>query len=150
MAKCTGIWDELFAANAYPTGNPIGFLIEGSANAFIKNDIDSSWVYYTNHNAPSLHIRSQNSLFGGVSTSTDLFYVSILPREDVLSGEWKTIVESHAGSDDIDLIQNSNATFQVSTQCAYEMYRDITNFEVLNYNPYDYFFGDEEFSFDGL
>ena len=40
IAKCTSLFAELYSANAYPTGNPIGFLVKGSANAF-KKDITS-------------------------------------------------------------------------------------------------------------
>jgi hypothetical protein len=131
IIKNTEIKDELYAAEGYPAGNPIGFLAQGSAVTFKKDSVEGSWIKYSgNHDAPNLHTRSIKSLFGAVSLTDDVVYVTIIPREDALHGTPKQL--NNASVDEELMIQNSNETFQVGSQCNIEIYRDLNTFDVVD------------------
>ena len=134
IVKNTEIKDELYAAEGYPVGNPIGFFAQGSAATFKKGSLEESWEKYSgSHVAPILHTRSIHSLFGAVAETDDVVYVSIIPREDALHGSPKKI--NNANADEELMIQNSDETFQVGKQCNVEMYRDLDTFNIINLNP---------------
>jgi hypothetical protein len=131
IVKGTEVKDELYAAEGYPAGNPIGFFAQGSAVAFKKETLNGSWEKYSErHIAPILHIRSINSLFGATAETDDVVYVTIIPREDALHGTPKQL--NNASVDEELMIQNSNETFQVGSQCNIEIYRDLNTFDVVD------------------
>jgi len=129
IVKSTEVKDELYAAEEFPAGNPIGFFAEGSATTFKKGSLDDPWEKYAaGHAAPILHTRSINSLFGAAAETDDVIYVSIIPREDALHGAPKKI--NNASADEEIMIQNSDETFQVGAQCNVEIYRDLDTFDL--------------------
>lgn len=133
IIKNSEINDELYAAEGFPEGNPIGFFAEGSASTFTKADLEETtpWVKYSeNHEAPVLHVRSKNSLFGAVAKDENVTYVTIIPREGALAGEWKKL--HNANDEEYLMIQNSDTSFQVGSQCNVELYRDLDTFELID------------------
>jgi len=131
IVKSTETKDELYAAEEYPAGNPIGFIAQGSAVAFKKETLNSPWEKYgDSHIAPILHTRSINSLFGATAEADNVIYLSIIPREDALHGAPKKI--NNASADEELMIQNSDETFQVGEQCNVEIYRDLNTFDVID------------------
>lgn len=131
IVKSTEVKDELYAAEEYPAGNPIGFIAQGSAVAFKKETLNGPWEKYSNsHIAPILHTRSINSLFGAIAETDNVVYVSIIPREDALYGAPQKI--NNANSDEELMIQNSNETFQIGEQCNVEIYRDLNTFDLID------------------
>ena len=132
VVKGTEVADELYAAEGYPAGNPIGFLAQGRAATFNKDDIEASWVKYsgTPHDAPILHIRSMHSLFGAVAQTDDVVYVTVIPREGALEGEWQKL--NNANEEESLQISSSDSTFQVGEHCNIELYRDLDTFELID------------------
>ena len=132
VIKNTEIKDELYAAEGYPAGNPIGFFAQGSAVSFFKsNGPESSWEKYVEpHDAPLLHTRSVHSLFGAVSLTEDVVHITVIPREGAVLGEWKKL--NNASEDEFTMIQNSDTTFQVGSQCNVELCRDLETFDLVD------------------
>lgn len=134
VVKNTRAGDELYAAAGPPAGNPIGFLAQGCAATFKKEDEDSPWTnLYSDtphHVAPILHIRSIHSLFGAASQTDDVVYVSIIPREGALQGEWKKL--NNANIEEFLQIENSDSTFQIGQHCNIELCRDLDTFELVD------------------
>jgi hypothetical protein len=129
IIKGTEVKDELYAAEEYPAGNPIGFLAQGSAVTFKKDSVEGSWIKYSgNHDAPNLHTRSIHSLFGAVSETDDVVYVTVIPREGAVLGEWEKL--NNANDEESIMIGSSDNTFQVGSQCNVEIYRDLNTFEI--------------------
>jgi hypothetical protein len=133
IIKNSELNDELYAAEGYPEGNPIGFFAEGNAATFSRANLDEQtpWVKYSDsHDAPNLHIRSENSLFGAVAKNVGVTYFTIIPREGALAGEWKKL--HNANDEEYLMIQNSDTSFQVGTHCNVELYRDFDTFELID------------------
>ena len=131
IVKSTETKDELYAAEEYPAGNPIGFIAQGSAVAFKKETLNSPWEKYSDsHIAPILHTRSINSLFGAAAETDDVVYVSIIPREGALQGEWKKL--NNASIEEFLQIENSDSTFQIGQHCNIELCRDLDTFELVD------------------
>lgn len=132
IVKSTEVNDELYAAEGYPAGNPIGFFAQGSAATFKKDLLtDSSWEKYSeiSHQAPVLHIRSKHSIFGATAENDEVLYFSIIPREGALVGEWKKL--NNASTSEFSILQNSEDTFQIENHCNCEIYRDLDTFELM-------------------
>ncbi|HIA11905.1 MAG TPA: hypothetical protein EYN69_07530 [Flavobacteriales bacterium] len=122
--------DELYAAEGFPAGNPIGFLAEGEASIFKKTKIDDGWELYSgNHISPNLHIRSKNSLIGGAGKLNKTVYINVIPREDAHLGEWNNI--NNATDSETAEIQNANTSFQLDSQCLVDVSRDVDTFEII-------------------
>ena len=132
VIKNTEATDELYAAEGYPAGNPIGFLAQGSAATFKKDDIDAPWTKYsdTHHTAPNLHVRSTHSLFGAVAQTDDIVYVTVIPREGALEGEWEKL--NNASAEESLQIGSSASTFQVGEHCNIELCRDLITFDLID------------------
>jgi hypothetical protein len=121
--------DLLYEPKDKPSGNPIGFLIHGTANAFVLN-ANSDWDAYTSIQTPNLHIRSKNSLLGAVATDTEVLYATIIPRQDSLSGYWSKL--NNASGSELETIQNTQNTFIVSQECKIESSRDLHTFKRIS------------------
>ncbi|HIB85248.1 MAG TPA: hypothetical protein EYO59_11825 [Chromatiaceae bacterium] len=131
IIKNTEIKDELYAAEGYPAGNPIGFLAQGRAATFKKDSIEGPWIKYSeSHDAPNLHNRSIKSLFGAVSLTDDIVYLTIIPRESAVLGEWEKL--NNVSEDEHIMLQNSDTTFQVGSQCNVELCRDLETFGLVD------------------
>ncbi|HIB88312.1 TPA: hypothetical protein EYO57_14125 [Candidatus Poribacteria bacterium] len=132
IIKSTQATDELYAAEGYPAGNPIGFLAQGVAVTFKKEDIDAPWTKYsdTHHVAPNLHVRSIHSLFGAAAQTDNIVYVTVIPREGALEGEWEKL--NNASAEESLQIGSSEFTFQVGEHCNIELCRDLDTFESID------------------
>lgn len=130
VVKNTDVNDELYAAEEYPAGNPIGFFADGTAATFEKETPEGPWTKYASeHTAPILHTRSINSLFGAVAATDDVVYISIIPREDATSGEWGRL--SNASQEESVIIETAENTFQIGEHCNIELCRDLNTFEMI-------------------
>jgi hypothetical protein len=106
--------DTLHDATEYPVGNPIGFLAEGSASPFKKDNLEGSWEKYGEFDyiSPHLHIRSEKSLLGASATSEHATYITVVSREsDKPLEEWKNVcvnyhLHNFATEDELLKIQN--------------------------------------------
>ena len=132
VIKSTQATDELYAAEDYPAGNPIGFLVQGCAATFNKENTDAPWVKYSDshHVAPILHVRSIHSLFGAAAQTDDVIYVTVIPREGALEGEWEKL--NNASAEESLQISSSDSTFQVGEHCNIELCRDLDTFDSID------------------
>jgi len=131
IIKNTEPKDELYAAEGYPAGNPIGFFAQGSAVTFNKSKIEDPWEKYIgSHSAPVLHPRCIHSLFGAAAETDDVVYVTVIPREGAVLGEWEKL--NNASDHEHTMIQSSDTTFQVGSQCNVELCRDLETFELID------------------
>ena len=133
VVKTSNISDEMYAAKNKPQGNPIGFIVSGSANAFISSTGDTeggSWNPYTTITAPHLHIRSSNTLLGAVATSNDVLYLTVIPREDSILGEWGAL--NNANTNELFVIENNKQTIEIDENCEVRIRRGLNDFSVVS------------------
>lgn len=149
IAKSTRKQDLLFEPQALPNGNPIGFLVSGSANTFTA-DTDFNWSPYTAADAPVLHTRSSHGLFGAVASSDEVLYVSIVPREDSVKGTWATL--NNATVDELDKIKNTQTSFLLELTCSSNLFKDLNTFETIPESEVINIIDESEinFNFDGV
>jgi len=140
--------DELYAAENYPSENPIGFLAEGSAITFKKDSTTKPWVKYADSlTGPILHIRSVFSLFGAVaSENKDLTYLTIMPRSDNSMALLKKLGQEITPKESEE-IETSDNSFQLGLQCRHPLQRDLNTFALGSFDVAE---DVGEIDFDGI
>lgn len=142
VVKTIDIEETLHVATEYPKGNPIGFLVEGDAISFKKDTLEDSdpWVKYGERLfSPNLHIRSLNSLLGGVSATESATYVSVVPRDAAQIDDWENLcikyhVKNFATEDEIIKIQDPATAIQLGTPWITNAKRELDTFELIEDN----------------
>ena len=147
LVESDRVSDLLYEPKDKPNGNPIGFFISGTANAFILN-ANSEWSAYTIINSPNLHIRSKNSMLGAVSTNTNVLYATVIPRQDSASGYWSKL--NNASSVELEKIKNTQNTFILEKDCKIESSRDLNTFKRISVLSTINIINDDEVEIDGI
>jgi len=145
IVSCEYAGEELWSET---TGEIIGFVATGQIKTFLK-DSNAEWVPHkkpesfgtniltnlvggenpSDITSPGIHSRANNVPYGAVCSSSDTLHISIVPKENAITGIWGNFTPLLASPEELAKItENTNTAFNITEQCTVTQYRSIDNF----------------------
>ena len=113
------------------TTNTIGFVLTGSANAFVR-DANSNWNSFAAISSPSILMRKNFYNVGIVSTSNSTLFGCIQRREDIMSGQNQFIINPTSTESEKNQIKIPNQSVDVKYKCKARNLRDPITFDRID------------------
>ena len=114
------------------TTNTIGFILNGTTNAFVRN-ANSNWDAFASISSPSILMRKNFYNVGLVTSSdTGCLFGGIQHRNHVMSGQNRKIVNPSATDKEKSQIRMAGNSLELMYMCKARAKRDVNTFEIID------------------